>query len=118
MTAGYILYGQDICEAIGAGAAARRKNYSDRRFASAHRCQERAEELLLPHLSAFARLSIARFALRHGIPARTGLSALRSAGGTELGGGRAESASAEARAVAPPRCYGQAATFAAGVPVS
>ena len=70
---------------------------------AARRCQERAEELLLPHLSAFARLSIARFALRHGIPARTGLSALRSsAGSADPGSGRIQSASTEARAVAQP----------------
>ena len=70
-------------------------------FGSAsHRCRDRAEELLLPHLIAFARLSVARFALRHGVPARTGPSALRSAkgadaDGAQTGGDRSHAASAE-----------------------
>ncbi len=65
------------------------------------RCRDRAEELLLPHLIAFARLAIARFALRHGVPARTGPSALRSArgaadaDGARPGGDRGRAASAE-----------------------
>lgn len=45
------------------------------------RCLERAEDLLLPHLAVFARLSLARFALRHGSLERPRPAAARRGGG-------------------------------------
>lgn len=48
---------------------------------NARRCLERSEDLLLPHLAVFARLSLARFALRHGSLERPRPAAARRGGG-------------------------------------